>query len=114
MSVTIRRWLLVILAIIIVTVAIGIWLLYEKTFTLVLRQEEIQKALDARFPIGKPVYKLNQADLKQSLAKLLLKDVKVRNRTLVVTMGIGPQPAVSRLRTIRGRSATGMIHRDVD
>jgi len=182
-----RRRLLVIIGIVVIAVALGAWLLYGKTFTIVIPQEKLQEALDAKFPISKthlglltitysnprvileegsdrlqvgadaeavlamnarrakgsarisgtleyaresgefllkdarveslnidglpgahaekareiasaavkqflerkPVYKLDQADMKQSLAKLLLKGVKVRNKALVVSMGIG-------------------------
>lgn len=188
MSIFSRRSMLAILVIFIVAVSIGAWLLYGKTFTIVLSQKQIQEALDSKFPISKtvpllftitcsnpkvdleegsdrlhlgadaealltvngrklkgsacisgsleyaresgeflfkdarvealnigglpdlyalkvqeaasaaakhyldrkPVYKLDPADLKQSLAKLLLKGVNVRNKTLVVSMGIGP------------------------
>lgn len=187
MSVLRRRRFLAILGIILLAVAFGAWLLYGKTFTIVLSQDKLQEALDSKFPITKthlglftvtysnpkvileegsdrlhvgadaealftmnakrvkggarisgsleyarergefllkdarvevlnipglpeiyagkvrevasaavkqflermPVYKLNQADMKLSLAKLLLKDVEMRNKTLVVSMGIG-------------------------
>jgi hypothetical protein len=36
-----------------------------------------------------PVYALQSADTKQSMAKLVLKSVTIRDRTLVVTMGGG-------------------------
>lgn len=38
----------------------------------------------------KPVYKLNPADVKQSLAKLALKRIAVRDHSMIATMGIGP------------------------
>jgi len=34
------------------------------------------------------IYRLNQKDFKQNLAKLLLKDIKINGNTLVITVGI--------------------------
>ncbi len=38
----------------------------------------------------KPIYRQKQSDLKQSLAKLVLKDVAVHDGALLVTMRVGP------------------------
>jgi hypothetical protein len=36
-----------------------------------------------------PVYRLKQSDFKQNLAKCLLKDVKIMDKKLVLTLGLG-------------------------
>ncbi len=44
-----------------------------------------------RHPLDqKPVYRLNEGDVKQGLAMLVLKRVHVKDRCLEVVMGIGP------------------------
>ena len=47
----------------------------------------LTKAL-GEYYADRPIYTLRETDAKQAVAKLLLKDVIVRNRELVVTLGI--------------------------
>jgi hypothetical protein len=51
--------------------------------------DEIATVLAKQYLDKKPVYRLEQTDLKRSLARLLLKEVRVENGALVVTMGYG-------------------------
>jgi hypothetical protein len=188
MTTTMRRWVMTGVILFVGGVAVSAWMLYGRTFTIVIPQEKIQQALNEKFPINKthlliftvqyanprvileegsdrltagvdakalfkmndvsfsgtavisglleysretgefmlkqatvekldiegiperyakkvndvstlavkeyldrkPVYRLKQSDVKQSLAKLALKKVTVRDQALVVTMGIGP------------------------
>ncbi len=47
--------------------------------------KELVALLDRR-----PVYQLKPGDVKQAVARLVLKRVRVHDRELVVTLGIGP------------------------
>jgi len=56
---------------------------YEKEVT-VLSTSSLRSYYD-----NHPIYTLKSTDMKQRAARLILKSVVVRNKTLVVTMGIG-------------------------
>lgn len=60
----------------------------EKEFSSEGKLKKIVMKILKNYMDGYPVYRLKQSDFKQSLAKLLLKDVVIFNDELVVTIGL--------------------------
>ncbi|MGI9325060.1 MAG: DUF1439 domain-containing protein [Pseudomonadales bacterium] len=52
------------------------------------RVDNILTKAIAQYYADRPIYTLNESDVKQSAAKLLLKDVTVQDRVLIVTLGV--------------------------